>query len=264
MAFLSYLFYRDARRTVENNLFRVLRDPIKVKKITRQVFLNYGIYLADWAKLFSVDTKKAFSRFNVIRGEDVIKRALERKKGIILLTAHLGNWELGGVFFSYFNLPINIVTGRDEVQAIADVRKGARIFHNIKTITVGDGSFSFIEIVNALRGNEIVAMLVDRYDREGSVLVDFFGESAYFPVGPVLLARMTGAAVIPAFTIMEPDGNYRAVADSIIDMEFSNEKQKDVLVNLKKIVKVFEKYINKYASQWYNFSPIWHNSKDRL
>ena len=258
---VSYIFCQKARNNVGDNLSYVLHNPVRIKRVTRQVFLNYGIYLADWAKFIAMDTKTVFSRFTSIQGEPILKEALQRGKGIILLTAHLGNWELGGVFFSHSKIPINIITAKDEIRAIADIRETIRGYHNVKTMTVGGNSFSFIDIINALKRNEVVAMLIDRYDRENGVLIDFFGEPAYFPPGPVLLARGTGAAVIPAFTVMGPDGNYKAVTDSMIDMEFSDDKKTDVRVNLNKIVKVFERYISEYASQWYNFSSIWRKSK---
>lgn len=260
IAVISYFLYKDAKRNVENNLSHIFSDSKKVKAIGKEVFINYGLYLADWAKLITMDTNKVLSRFSEIQGREAFDTAYERGKGVILLAAHLGNWELGGIFFGHSGIPINIVTAKDEVKAIANARESVRNLHNVKTITIDEDPFFFIDIINALKRNEIVAMLIDRYERNNGVLIDFFGEPAYFPPGPVLLARSTGCAVLPAFTIMEKGGNYKTAVGSIIDMEFSDDKDKDVSVNLRKIVKVFELYIREYSNQWYNFSPIWNEN----
>ena len=261
IATICYFLYKDSKRNVENNLSHVFNDSAKVKTIGKEIFINYGIYVADWAKLITEDSEKVLSRFSAIQGREAFKSAYEKGKGIILLAAHLGNWELGGFFFGRSGIPINIITAKDEVEAIANIRESARYSHNVRTITIDDEPFFFIDIVNALKRNEIVAMLIDRYERKNGVLIDFFGEPAYFPPGPVLLARSTGCAVLPAFTIMEKNGNYKTAVGAAIDMEFTDDKNRDISVNLRKIVKVFEQYIREYPDQWYNFSPIWNKNK---
>ncbi|PIQ90333.1 MAG: hypothetical protein COV71_05015 [Candidatus Omnitrophica bacterium CG11_big_fil_rev_8_21_14_0_20_41_12] len=260
-ACISYLIFKDARMNVMNNLSHIFIDPIMVRNNSKKVFINYGLFLADWAKLIAMDAKEIFSKFSIIEGSEIFAEAQKNGKGIILLAAHLGNWELGGLFFGTSKIPINIITAKDEVSEIANIRAAVRGLHNVKTITIEDDPFYFIDIVNALRRNEIVAMLIDRYERDNGVLIDFFGEPAYFPPGPVLLARSTGCVVLPAFTVMDKDGNYKTAVGSIIKMEFSDDKEKDINVNLNKIVKVFERYIQKYPDQWYNFTPIWNKSK---
>lgn len=261
-AYVSYFLYRNARKNVECNLSHIFSDPIMVKKVSRDIFTNYSLYLADWAKLITMDNKKVISRFSAIQGREVFDSAYKRGKGIILLAAHIGNWELGGIFFGHTGIPINIVTAKDEVRAIASIRESVRNLYNVKTITIDDDPFFFIDIINALKRNEIVAMLIDRYERENGVLMDFFGELAYFPPGPVLLARNTGCSVLPAFTVMEKGGNYKTAVGSIVDMEFTDDRDMDIHVNLKKIVKVFEQYIREYPDQWYNFTPIWNKGED--
>jgi KDO2-lipid IV(A) lauroyltransferase len=66
--------------------------------------------------------------------------------------------------------------------------------------------------------------------------------------------------VLPALTVMEKGGSYKTAVGSIIEMEFSDNKDSDIYVNLKKIVRVFEQYIRKYPDQWYNFTSIWNKN----
>lgn len=258
IAEIWYFTDKNARTQVESNLLRVIGDsPAQLHKTSKELFINYGTYLADWAKLSSMDTFKAVSFFEKIEGEDIFKKAHTDGKGIIILAAHMGNWELGGLVFTNSGIPFNIITAKDEVDAIARVRTKVRALHNVRTITIEDGSFFFIDIVNALNRNEVVAMLVDRYEKENGVLVDFFGEKTYFPQGPVLLARATGASVHPTFTVLDSNKRYRTVLGPPIPMECSEDRDRDIRVNVAKIAHVFEQYIRLYPSQWFNFSAIW-------
>ncbi|OIO33030.1 MAG: hypothetical protein COX96_06740 [Candidatus Omnitrophica bacterium CG_4_10_14_0_2_um_filter_44_9] len=258
IAMLWHWIDKGTVKQVESNLSRVIgNNPMALHKASRELFFNYAAYLADWARFIAVDTSGVFSFLNEINGKDNFKEAHAKGKGIIILTAHLGNWELGGLVFTHSGMPFNVVTAKDEAEAIARVRTKVRALHNIKTITIEEGSFFLIDIVNALRRNEPVAMLVDRYEKKNGVLVDFLGEKTYFPRGPVLLAKATGAAVMPALVVLDKSKKYKAVLDSPIEMEWSGDEEMDICVNVAKIAKVFEQYIRAYPTQWFNFSAIW-------
>jgi len=253
-----YFVDKNTRTQVESNLLRVIGDnPAQLHKTSKELFDNYGTYLADWAKLSVLDTSEAVSFFDKIEGEDIFKAMHANGKGIIILAAHLGHWELGGLVFTNLGVPFNIITAKDGVEAIAQARTKVRALHNMRTITIEDDPFFLIDIVNALKRNELVAMLVDRYEKKTGVLVDFFGEKTYFPQGPVLLARATGASVHPTFTVLDSDKRYRTVMAPSILMEWSEDRDKDIRVNVAKIAHVFEQYIRLYPSQWFNFSAIW-------
>ncbi len=253
-----YFIDTNTRMQVESNLTRVIGNkPKQLHKASKELFINYGTYLADWAKLSSLGTSEAVSLFGKIEGEEVFKRMYARGNGIIILAAHLGHWELGGLVFTNMGIPFNIITAKDRVEAIAKARTKVRSLHNMRTITIENDSFFFIDIINALRRNELVAMLVDRYEKENGILVDFFSEKTYFPQGPVLLARTTGASVHPAFTVLDSNKKYRTVLGPPISMEWTEDRDKDIRVNVAKIAHAFEQYIRLYPNQWFNFSAIW-------
>jgi len=262
VAFCGYLIFDEARNKVKQNLTQIYDDSKLVEKTTRKIFLNYGKYIADWAKLNHVDIGNLGKWFSSFQGEEFIKEGLSKGKGIILLTAHLGNWELGGFFFSYRGIPINVITAQDDVDGLAEIRENSRKTRNIKTITINNDSLFFIDIVNALQRNELVAMLIDRYEGRKGVEVDFFGRPTSFPIGPVQLAKSTGAAIVPAFIVADENGKYKAIADSVVEMEFTGDTREDIKKNTEKLVRIFEKYILKYSDQWYNFTNLWEKKHE--
>lgn len=256
IAALSYIFCSQARENVKKNLRNVF-PKISNKELSSmalRTFKNYSNFLVDYGRFSSLDRESMFKVIKYIDGEENIRKSIKKNKGIILLTGHLGNWELGGMYFGKQNIKINVLTFRDEMANIHEIRTRYRKFHNIDTIAVGESPFSSIEIINALQRNEVVALLVDRYGKTGGMAVKFFGKPAYFPLGPVILAKISGAPIIPAFVVKVDKKSFRVIVEKPIEVPSNIDKE--IGPYLQKIVNVFEKVIKEYPDQWYNFAPI--------
>lgn len=186
------------------------------------------------------------------KGKENLDAALQRNKGLIVLTAHLGNWELGGIFFGSYGLKTNVLTLRDENPEIDTIRTWYREAYGVKTITVGDSPLSTIEMIRALNNNEIIAMLIDRYHTGlDSMTVNFFHKPTLFPKGPFVLSRLTGAPIIVAFVVKEKN-----LYKGIIEGPFMVTQENEEYEILKKVVKILEDNIMMYSDQWYNFVRI--------
>lgn len=254
IAGLSYVFYKGAGVATKENLRRVFPGaaPDVIASLARRTFKNYSRYLVDYARFKSIDMETLFKELKRIEGGHFIDGALAGGKGIILLTAHLGNWELGGIFFGKKDIKINVLTAKDNVGEINEIKERYRKYHNINTISLGDSPFSGLDALGALMRNEVVAMLVDRAGADG-VEVDFFGRKTRFPMGPLLLARASGSPIIPGFVVRE-GGGYRAIAEAPI---YFNRDAGDTPEKVaRQVIGVFEEYIRKYPDQWYNFVPV--------
>lgn len=255
IADISYLFYKKARENVKKNLQRVFPDLSRkdTSILAISTFRNYSTYLVDYGRFKSIKKDSLFNTIIHIEEKENIEWALKRGKGIIILTAHLGNWELGGIFFGKQGIKINVLTFRDGIAGIDEIKERYRKQHNINTIILGDSPFAAIEVLNTLQRNEVVAMLVDRYDNSSgnSIEVDFFGRPLHFPGGPLLLAKMTGAVIIPAFVVKDREA-YRAIIGKPIIVD-KNDMLKH---NAQKVIMVFENCIKRFPDQWYNFVAI--------
>ncbi|MFQ5586850.1 MAG: lysophospholipid acyltransferase family protein [Thermodesulfobacteriota bacterium] len=254
VADISYLVYKKARRNVMMNLRMVLPEAPsgRISSLALSTFRNYSRYLIDYGRFKVLDRESLSTEMVYVEGTKNIETALERGNGLILLTAHLGNWEFGGIFFGRQDIKINVLTVHDEMEQTDVIRERYRKNHNINTITLGDSPFAGIEVINALNNNEVVAMLVDRSVKDG-LEVPFFGRTIKFPSGPLRLAGATGAPIVPAFVVKEKDG-YRAVAEKLI---FFDKEAGDTPENAaRSVVEVFERYIRRYPDQWFNFVPI--------
>lgn len=255
IADISYLIYKKARCNVKNNIRTVFPDlpPEDIINLAVNTFRNYSTYLVDYGRFGFIERDSISNVIETVEGKENLDDALKRGKGIILLTAHLGNWELGGIFFGRHGIAINVLTFRDGIEKIDNIRDEYRRRHNINTIVLGDSPFSSLEILNALNRNEIVAMLIDRHlAGTDGFSVRFFNKPVYFPAGPLILAKITGATILPGFVVKKDKSAYHAIVGTPVIVESS-----DVLEHqAQKIMEIFEKQIKRYPDQWYNFVEI--------
>lgn len=254
IADISYNLYRSAVKTVTGNLQLVFpyASDEELHNTTKMLFRNYARYLVDYGRFTSMNAEKIQAEIGYYTGIKYLDEVLRMKKGVILLTAHLGNWELGGIFFGSYGLRTNVVTLPDENPEIDGIRRWYRERYGVNTITIGNSPFSTIELMNVLNRGELVAMLIDRHNVGlESIKVDFLNKQTPFPRGPFILSRLTCTPIIVAFVVREA-GSYKGIIER--PMFISNEREE--IEGIRTVAKTLEKYVRLYPDQWYNFIPI--------
>ncbi|MBU4310477.1 lysophospholipid acyltransferase family protein [bacterium] len=257
---IAYSLSGKNRRAVISNLTQVLGKEASRRRIcfvAGNTFCNYSKYIVDYFRFSRINKDNWKSIIPQYEGADFIDSTLKKGKGLMLLTAHLGNWELGGLLFNILGYPMNVVTLIDEDLKIDEVRERWRRSRGIKSLTVNNSITAAKNIADALAKNEIVAMLGDRATKTNRMRIKFFGKEAYFPTGPAILSLLTGAPIVPGFVLYQGRGRYYGVAEEPIYAKDTGNREKDIRRTLEKIIRVFEKYIRQYPDQWYNFYPFW-------
>ena len=186
--------------------------------------------------------------------------ALAAGTGAILVSAHLGNWELGGLGLADLGYPINVLTFREPDQRFNSDREQMRKERGIRFIYVDrdDASpLAIVEAVNALRRNEVLAILGDRDGSSKTIRIDFFGRPTNIPVGAAYLALASGAPLIPVFVMLE-NGRYTTVMEEPIFFRGGHGQHGSAIRSgMERLMTVFERYIRAYPDQWYNFYEFW-------
>lgn len=254
---------RKTRRVLLHNLRRVGRGAFPealVSRLAVQTIHNYARYLVDFmymTRWSREDIPRCFRRFS---GKDAFEAALREGKGAILVTPHLGNWELGGAFLASQGFPLNVVSLVAPDKATVQIREKVRERLGIRHVYVGEGEgpLSMLGIANALHRNEIVAMLCDRDAAASSVEGELFGRPCRLPLGPVILAQATGAPIIPSFVIFR-NGQYEAFIGKPIRVPAGRGPDRDRILREKssEMTRAFESVISRFPAQWYNFYPPW-------
>lgn len=264
--FVSHLLFRrwkGLRDTVCRNLSPVVgRDPGDpvVLALARRTFLNYGVYLVDYLQIHRLRSRAPRFLIPEQAGVEHFREAMSLGRGAILITPHLGNWELGGVTFALRNHPMHALTLRDREERLQDYRDWIRGTLNIQTIRIDpDGYDTALKLAGLLRQNQVIAMLGDRWEGGKSVVVPFFGRPVRFPAGGPAVALVTGAPIIPVFTVLLPNGRYRSWMEPPIRVARGRGEDARTLVTraTREIAAVFEKAVAKHPDQWYHFFDYW-------
>lgn len=261
IAFILCFFIKKMRGEQYKNIRIILgkdANEKEVRRIVKRVWQNWGRYLLDFFRLSRLDRDNLRAFVSEIKGREIIERGLKKGRGVIIITAHLGHWELGALCLQLTGFKTNVIKSPYESDNINITLDKLREKNNINTIHIRKNDPAFIiKIHEALKRNELVTIQGDRDVEKKGIMLDFFGEPAYFPKGPMLIAMKTKSPVIPAFTFMDDNGLYHTVAEEEIEIEDTGNEERDLKINMERMVRVIEQYVRKYPEQWYNFYYFW-------
>lgn len=256
----DYLYSRqtEAQEAIRANLGIVTgrRGGALDRLCTRNAH-EFGRMLGDYFHCTHASEEDIRRTITHWEGMENLDAARAAGRGTVLITAHLGNWELGALVLATDRVPMTIVTAEEPSTELTTWRKKYRDRLGIRTVTVGADKFAFVDMMSALRRNECLAMLVERPRAGSGAPVQFFGRPTEFSSGPALLHHHTGAAVIPAYVVQTGRAGYRAFIEPAVEMSTASDAGEAVAANTQKIADRFEAVIRQYPEQWYNYVPIW-------
>lgn len=188
-------------------------------------------------------------------GVDLLKKLLAEKKGGVLISAHVGNFEIAEHFFGEIDLDfqINLVTTDMEHSVIKEYLESVTKKSSIKFIIVKDDLSHIFEINNALANNELICFTGDRYFEGTKTLTEeLLGQEAHFPAGPFLIASRLKVPVLFVYVMKEANLHYHLYARE------SEAKHRDEKGLLTAYTTSVEKILTKYPLQWFNYFDFWN------
>jgi predicted LPLAT superfamily acyltransferase len=194
-----------------------------------------------------------------------IKECVAAGNGLIVWTAHLGNWEFASRLLSMYG-PVNVARVVEENPAEITLRK-LMSSERIKTVDLKQGVPATLELLGALRQNEIVAIQGDRIYQRRTVQLPFFSQPTSFPLGPFLLSQVSGAPVLPAFVIRRSWLRYQVLIGDPISPVAAPVNRGDDEAGLheamRQAVGALETILATHYDQWVNFYDFWPVAIDR-
>jgi KDO2-lipid IV(A) lauroyltransferase len=257
---VAYLTWNTKREIAKHNLSIVLgrkpADP-EVSRVARRSFRNFAKYLTeimrfpslrahDLERLVAIDPKS----FGNLRA------ARDHGKGLIFVSVHFGNFELGGARIA-LEIPLTVVADELENQRLMDFLVANREHKNV-VILPPEGSAK--RVLAALRRNEMVGFMMDlgpRAHQLDNVQAEFFGRRTAFPTIAAALARVSGAPIIVAAVKREKDNSFRGVALPPLFVERTKQAAEDLEGATQSIVRALEGLVRPDPDQWYIFRPMW-------
>ena len=256
--FLGALAYRLAKKragVARENIRNAYpeKSPGEVDRIAAKVFENIAVVIFDFFRIPWLDDR-SLERLVEFEGVAHFDRAIKKGKGVILLTAHFGNWEMMAAAVGRFLHPVDIVAREldspvvDEMVNWVRTRGGNGIISKERAMR---------KLLKSLSGNGVVGILLDQnVQLADSVFVDFFGTLAATNKGPARLAAATGAAVVPIFNVRK-GGRYRITVGEEIEMADTGDKEKDTEANTEQCTKAIEDAVRANPDQWFWVHRRW-------
>lgn len=263
VAFINFLYFffklTRYRNFISDNIKTALGKDYKqreIEKIAHRHLENLAKSLIEFLRFPLLNAANIEEKVKIKGGENFTE-AFSRGRGIILLSAHFGNWELLGAALSLKGYPLNALAQRQSNSVIENLftqlrqRKGTKVLSRWDNLKL---------ILQLLKKNEIVLMLADQHGEFKNVFAQFFGKKVSVPGGPVGFALKSGAEIVPAFIVRKEDDHHQLIVEEPLELVHTGDKRKDLEENSQKFIDVMEKYIRWFPDHW-----LWsYNRWDKL
>lgn len=261
VGFLWFDVLRIRRKVAIDNVGIAFPEKSEEERtqIARKSLHHMGRTLTDYA-LFPFFKEKQVHEYFDFEGLHYVEDALQKGKGALLLTLHLGNGDFAIAALSRMGLPINLISKEFKSRWLNDLWFGMRRKHGTKFISPEKSSF---DILRALKRNELVFFVLDQFMGPPiGVRTSFFGKETGTAAGLALMAYRTGAPVIPCYTYRREDGKQVAVFEEPIPYRDDSLREKNIAVMTQIYTDKIETIVRRHPEQWMWIHRRWKEFRD--
>ncbi len=227
------------------------KDKREIARYAKKTFRNFARHLIDF--LYFPKLNREYIKENIkIEGIENFAPALLKKKGIIVITAHLGSWEVGGAIASILGYPVNIVVLEHPNKKIQNFFIQQREEKGSNLILQKDAAR---DVLAALKKKQMVVFVNDKDYFDSGIKVKFFGKEVSIPRGTAVFAIKTKSLIVPGFTVREKN-RLKLIIEKPISYKLSDDKNRDMKNITQKVVNIIEEYIRRYPGQWFYFEKL--------
>lgn len=256
VAFYYFLFLKKSNQAIFYYFNSKLNMPyFKSKIMVYKSYFTFGQTIIDKIAISAGLRNKFTYEFD---GVDILNQLLKEKKGGVLISAHIGNFEIAEHFFGEidYDCQINLVTTDNEHSVIKEYLKTVTKKSSIKFIFIKEDMSHIFEINNALSRNELICFTGDRYFEGTKCLTaPILGEDANFPAGPFLIASRLKVPVVFVYVMKEANLHYHLYARR------ADTKYRDEKALLATYIESVEAMLKIYPLQWFNYFNFWYKSE---
>ena len=249
---------RDKRRIVERPMRRIRPDAsgFEIRRLSQSVFDSYARYYLESFKLPTLSKRQVDDAFTVDGYFEHVQPAIDAGTGAIVALPHLGGWEWAGRWATDRGLKMSVVVEPLNPPELFEWFAELRRKFGMTIIPLGPDAGA--ACLRALRNNEILCLLCDRYIDGGGVAVDFFGERTLLPAGPATLAIRTGAPLVPTAVYFSDSGvGHHAIVRPPLDTAKTGRLRDDVARVTQTLARELENLIARAPEQWHLLQPNW-------
>ena len=234
------------------------KSELEIHAIARGAYKNYGIALVEslWASGQSAKTLQGAIR---VVNPEVMRQARLRQKGVLLLSAHFGSWELlvSSVRLN-IGAPLVCIVQRQRNKRIDAVFETNRSRFGNVTIPMGS---SLRKVLQALADNRVILLLGDQSGPKEAVFVDFFGRPAATHRGVAAFSLKTGAPIVMCFLVRQMDGTYALTFEEVDRSGLESSSEENIIELTRRHVAILERWIRKHPDHWLWMHKRWKHTQ---
>ena len=255
---LGLLFYSLAvphRRLVRRNLQFCYPEwsHKEIRELSRRIFMNLGTTLVEMLQSSLMSPEEVLKALRV-EGEENFNKAFKSNRGIVIVSAHMGNWEVGLHITNYYGKPMLGVAAKTRY-GWADILLSRS--RNRLGNTIIDKKGALPKITEGLRRGEVIGMLIDQSRRKHGVEVTFFGRKATASPAAALLALRCNSLVVPAFCVRRSDGQLTIQVKTPFELTKTGDLRSDIQSNTQRMIDIVEDMVRTYPDQWFWLLKPW-------
>jgi predicted LPLAT superfamily acyltransferase len=260
-ALIFFFILKRERRAVTGNLRRVSgKRGLALQWKVYRVFYSFCDLMVSYCFVpKATDSELLAMLVDSDGGGDRIEQCLAAGNGVIVWTAHVGNWEFASRLLAIYG-PVNVARVVEDKPAEITLRS-LMASERIRVVDLKRGASATIELLQALRRNEIVAIQGDRVYQRRTFDMPFFSQPTSFPLGPFLLSQVSGAPVLPAFVIRRGWLRYHVLMGDPIPAPESRvtcgNDDPGLYQAMRQAAGFLEKTLTIHYDQWLNFFEFW-------
>lgn len=230
----------------------------EILDLKKEFAIHIGKTFIEFLKLASNGVD--FDKRCEIEGKEFLIEALGKKKGVLLLTGHIGNWELFGAYLAHLNYTkINVVAKKIYYEKLNDLLINIRKMSNVHTLMRNE---STKDMIKCLKNNECLGILIDQDTNVKSCFVEFFGKECSTPIGATVFAMHYDSIVLPVFISRIENNRHRMIIKKPVDLVKTFDIEKDIIVNTQNFTKIIEDQIKSNPAQWVWMHKRWKRQRD--
>ena len=255
---LGVLYYRVAakqRKRAEQQIKEAMQlQDEKAEKIIKSLFIKLAQTFLEVLHTPAL-SEKNIEKYVEIENRHYLDEALAQKKGVVLLTAHMGNWEWLGAGLALNGFPMATVVKPQPNDQHTRILNEYRQLVGIEIFSRGGSEL--VGAAKALKKGKVLGFLADQDAGVNGVAVSFFGKTASTPLGPAVFARRFSSPVVPIFIVRKPHGGHRVIMHPCFYYEDTGNEDRDLYNLTLKMTAVTEEIIRAHPDEWLWFQKRW-------
>ncbi|MBC8106905.1 MAG: lysophospholipid acyltransferase family protein [Anaerolineae bacterium] len=250
----TVLSSRTIGPSVRDNARRIFGRELassELKRFTRAVVANFYDFVIDVGRSGKVSAQDLRDRIESVDGIEAFHAARAQQRGAVLVTAHMGAFEVGLAALRQWVPKVNVVFKRDSFGGFERFRWSVRAMLGVIEDPIDDGFSSLVRLRDSLNANEVVVMQGDRaMPGQRSQVVPFLHGHLRLPLGPVKLAQLTGSPIIPVFLVRGRSGGFCVHLADAIDVDPAAAPVDGIDPALRALARTIESLVHRFPEQW--------------